>query len=167
MKTNTKCMLTGMLLLATAASPAVFAAFSVGEKAYTKRLETNLLAEPAPLAATTGKLGYARVLTVEEIRGAWLLVSEDGVRGWVFSGNLSETKPSEKTGLGNVPLLASETSATAAARPLAPTTAAYGARRGLENAGADLDWLVAQSNLQTPEKVTDYLKTAKKGEFSQ
>jgi hypothetical protein len=167
MKTNTTRMLTGMLLLATAASPAVFAAFTVGEKAYTKRLETNLLAEPAPLAATTGKLGYARVLKVEEIRGAWLLVSEGGVRGWVFSGNLSETKPSEKTGLGDTPLLASETSATAAARPLAPATTAYGERRGLASANADLEWVVQQSNLQTPEKVTDYLKAQKKGEFAQ
>ncbi|MDF3058815.1 MAG: hypothetical protein K0R17_3030 [Rariglobus sp.] len=166
MKTMTTCALAGVLLFATSA-PMALAAFSVGESAYTKRLETAVLQEPAPLAKTVGKIGYARALKVEEVRGSWLLVSEGPVRGWVFSGNLAENKPSEKTSLGDVPLLASETSATAAARPLAPTTAGYGARHGLESANADLEWLVQKSNQQTPDKVTAYLQAEKKGEFSQ
>ena len=167
MKTITICRaFSGALLFATAALQPALAAFSVGGDAYTKRIETSVLEEPAPLAKAAGKIGYARVLKVHEIRGAWLLVSEGDVRGWVFSGNLAEAKPVEKTGLGDVPLLASETTATAAARPLAPATTAYGERNGLANASADLEWLVLQSNLQTPEKVTEYLQAEKKGEFA-
>lgn len=166
MKTTPLRAVTGALLFAAAALPLTRAAFVVGNNAYTKRIETAVLAEPAPLAAPVGKIGYARVLKIEEVRGAWLRVSEGAVSGWVFSGNLAEEKPAEKSALGELPLLASETTATAAARPLAPTTASYGNRHGLQSANADLEWLVQKSNEQTPEKVTAYLKSAKKGEYA-
>lgn len=153
-------------LVPTALAVASAEDFARGGTVYTKRLETDALAEPQPLAASVGRFGYARKLKIDEVRGRWLRVSEGKVSGWVFAGNLAAEKPVEKSGLGNSPLLASETSATAAARPLAPSTADYSARRGQGAAQTDLEWLVGQSNAASPETVTTYLRENGKGEFA-
>jgi hypothetical protein len=150
------------LLLTTTAMEA---AFTAGGTAYTKRFETNLLAEPAPLAAVTGKVAYGRKLAIAEARGAWLRVSDGPTAGWVFSGNLSELKPAEGKGLDGLGLSASATTATAAARPLTPAADDYAARRNLTNARDDLNWLIALCATVTPQKVESFLQEQKKGEF--
>lgn len=160
----TALLFAALVTAAFAAAPAEN--FAPGGVVYTKRLETDALAEPQPLASAVGRFGYARKLKIEEVRGRWLRVSEGKTAGWVFAGNLAAEKPSEKSGLGNSPLLASETSATAAARPLAPSTADYSTRRGQGGAQADLEWLVGRSNAVTPEVVTAYLQENGKGEFA-
>ena len=68
-----------LLLLAGAAT--LEAALVAGGTAYTKRQDTTLLAEPAPLAAAAGKLAFGRKLKVEEARGAWLRVSDGPLAG--------------------------------------------------------------------------------------
>lgn len=152
-----------VFLLALAVS--VEAALAAGGLAYTKRFKTILLAEPSPLAAPAGELALGRKLTVNEVRGSWLRVSDGPATGWVFSGNLSETKPEETKGADGLPLAASVTTATAAARPLSPAAADYAARRNLGSAREDLDWLLEECKAFTPEEVAAFLRAQKKGEF--
>jgi hypothetical protein len=153
-------------LLAGITAPAVLlAAFAVGGVAYTKRPETKLLSEPKPLAEATARVPYARPLKILEVRGAWLRVSADKAAGWVFAGNLAEEKPSETRGLDGLPIAASETTATAAARPLVPASEEYSSRHGLASAADDLTWLTQQQAAITPEAVQAYLQAQKKGEF--
>jgi uncharacterized protein YgiM (DUF1202 family) len=151
-------------LLLAATIPAS-AALTAGGTAYTKKYETNLLAEPSPLASVTGKLGFGRPLKVNEVRGAWFKVADGAQAGWVFSGNLSETKPAEGKGLTGLGLSASNTSATAAARPLSPSGDDYAAAKNLGAARDDLNWLLAQSHALTPAEVEAFLKAQKKGEY--
>lgn len=155
------------LLLATAALVAApaYAGFAPGGAAYTKRLETALLAEPSPLAQTLVRIGYAHKLKVQEVRGAWLRVSEGKAAGWVFAGNLAEQKPAENKGLDGLPIAASETSATAAARPLAPAAADYADRRGLAQARSDVLWMEQTCDAITNDQVKAYRQAQKKGEF--
>lgn len=151
--------------LLLAAATTLEGALTAGGTAYTKRFETNLLAEPAPLAAVAGKVSFGRKLAIQEARGAWLRVSDGPVAGWVFAGNLSETKPAESKGLDGLGLNASSTTATAAARPLTPAADDYAARRNLTNARDDLNWLIALCATVTPQKVESFLQEQKKGEF--
>jgi len=155
--------LVGAALALGAAAPLL--AFTAGGVAYTKRQSTALLANPAPLADVSARIGYAHKLKVLEVRGAWLRVSEGASSGWIFGGNLAAAKPAQTSDLTGVPISASETSATTAARPLAPGAADYGDRRGLGEAKADLIWLEQTSDAVTPDQVDAYLKTSKKGEF--
>lgn len=152
-------------LLVLTATVALHAAFPAGGTAYTKRLETKLLAEPSALAAPVGKLAAGRTLKIEEARGAWLRVSDGPAAGWVFAGNLSEVKPAEGKGLDGLGLAASQTTATAAARPLTPAADEYATRRNLTAARDDLNWLLAQCRAISPEAVESYLQEKKKGEY--
>ena len=61
MKCSTLSQLWPVALLLAAGVP-LDAALSAGGTAYTKRVETNLLAEPAPLAAVKGKVAFGRKL---------------------------------------------------------------------------------------------------------
>ncbi len=151
------------LVLATGAS--LEAALTAGGTAYTKKFETNLLAEPAPLAAVTGKVSLGRALKVQEARGAWYKVADGSAAGWVFAGNLSETKPAEGKGADGLGLAASQTTATAAARPLTPAANDYAAQHNLANAREDLHWLLGQCSAFTPAQVDAFLKEQKKGEY--
>jgi hypothetical protein len=152
----------GLLLAATVC---VEAAFTAGGVAYTKRYKTTLLAEPSPQAKSTGELAFARKVKVEQLQGNWLRVSDGSSAGWVFLGSLSETKPDESKGLDGAPLLASSTTATAAARPLTPAADEYSQRRNLGSASDDLNWLLNTCSNITPGQVETYLKTHKKGEY--
>ncbi|MBP6506821.1 MAG: SH3 domain-containing protein [Opitutaceae bacterium] len=156
----------GLILLGVLlGSHAALATLAVGGTAYTKRIETVVRAEPRALAAAAGKLGYARKLKVLETRDGWLRVSDGAVTGWVFAGNLSDTKPAEGKGTDGLGFSASQTTATAAARPLAPAAVDYAESRNLGEARADLDWLTAQSFRVTNEEVEAYLQAQKKGEY--
>lgn len=146
-------------------SLAAVAAFEAGGIAYTKRLETVARAEPRALAAAAGKFGYARKLKVLEVRDGWLRVSEGKVSGWVFAGNLSDEKPSETKGADGLGLSASQTTATAAARPLAPAALDYADTHKLGQAKEDIDWLLAQNAAVTAEDVETFLQAQKKGEY--
>jgi hypothetical protein len=141
------------------------AALTTGGTAYTKKMETSLLDAPSPLAAVTGKVGFGRALKVQEARGAWFRVADGSAAGWVFQGNLSETKPAEGKGVDGLGFSASNTSATAAARPLTPAADDYATRRNLTNARDDLNWLLAQCHALTPAEVETFLKEQKKGEY--
>lgn len=151
------------LLLATGVP--LDAALTAGGTAYTKRVETNLLAEPAPLAAVKSRVAFGRKLKIEEAKGPWLRVSDGPAAGWVFAGNLSETKPAEGKGLDGLGLAASSTTATAAARPLTPAADDYAARHNLTNARDDLNWLLAQCHALKPAEVEAFLKEQRKGEY--
>ena len=152
------------LLLATLGAAPAFAVFEAGTVAFTKRAETVLLAEPKPLAAPAGKIAYAHPVKVEEVQGAWLRVSEGKVAGWVFAGNLAATKPAEG-GLDGLPLAASRTTATAAARPLDDAVVKYAEQRDLGSAKDDLEWLQQSCAALTPADVDHFLQEQKKGEF--
>ncbi len=152
-------------LLAGLLAVSALLAYEAGGIAYTKRVETALLAEPKPLAAATGKLAFGRKVKIEQVQGAWLRVSDGPVSGWVFSGSLTDTKPAEGKGLDGVPLLASKTTATAAARPLTDATIAYAKEKNLGEAQADLEWVVTEAKAVTPEDVDAFLVEHKKGEY--
>lgn len=152
-------------LLAAWLAASALLAFEAGSVAYTKRVETKLLAEPKPLADVAGKLAFARKVKVEEVSGVWLRVSDGPVSGWVFGGNLTSTKPAEGKGLDGVTLLASKTTATAAARPLSDAANAYATERNLGESQGDLEWVVAQAKDLTDDEVTVYLQENKKGDF--
>ena len=151
------------ILLSTAAG--AYAAITAGGTAYTKHLKTTLLAEPSPLAAPAGELAFARKLAITEVRGKWVRVSDGPAAGWVFVGNLTEEKPSETKGLDGLPVAASQTTATAAARPLTPAANDYADRRNLVDARRDLDWLNAQCHAVHDEAVKEFLQQGRKGEF--
>lgn len=148
-----------------AAGGTLVAAIVPGGTAYTKKFETNLLAEPSPLAAVNATVPLGRPVKVSEARGAWLKVADGAKAGWVFAGNLSETKPAQGKGLDGLGLQASQTSATAAARPLTPAANDYAAANNLESAREDLDWLNALGATITAEQVEAFLKAQKKGEY--
>lgn len=152
-------------LLSLAAGATAHAALSAGGTAYTKKMETSLLAEPSPLAAVTGKVGFGRAVKIGEARGAWFRVTDGGTAGWVFAGNLTEAKPAEGKGLDGLGLQASQTTATAAARPLTPAANDYAAQHNLGNAREDLNWLIAQCGAITPARVESFLREQKKGEY--
>jgi hypothetical protein len=155
-----------LVALIGATAPAVLlAAFAVGGTAFSKRPETALLTEPKPLAESTARIGYAQELKIQEVRGSWLKVTDGKAAGWVFAGNLEAEKPSEVRGLDGLPVEASETTATTAARPLIPAAEEYSARRGLTNAAEDLAWLAQQQAAITPADVKGFLQEQKKGEF--
>ena len=118
-----------------------------------------------PLAKALARISYAHKLKIEEVRGAWLRVSEGKTTGWVFAGNLAEQKPAENKGLDGLPVAASETSATAAARPLAPAAADYADRRGLAQARSDVEWMEHTSDGVTNDQVQAFRQAQKKGEF--
>jgi hypothetical protein len=152
------------LLLPIALS--VEAALVAGGVAFSKRMETRLLAEPRPLAEVTGKIvGYAKKLTVAEARGAWLRVSEGTNRGWVFKGSVSETEPEDIKGLDSLGLAASQTTATAAARPLDEAAAKYATEHKLVDSRQDLEWLLKKSTAITAEEIDGFMQTKKLGEF--
>jgi hypothetical protein len=151
-----------LLLVATVC---VDGAFSAGGAAYTKRYKTTLLAEPSPQAKSAGELAFARKVKIEQVQGNWLRVNDGSIAGWVFFGSLSETKPDESKGLDGAPLLASNTTATAAARPLTPAADEYSQRRNLGSASDDLNWLLTKCSAITPTQVETFLKTHKKGEY--
>lgn len=152
------------LLFFLAAAAALCAAFSAGGTAYTKRFETALLSEPKMLAAPVTKVPYARKLAIQEVQGAWLRVSDGKKSGWVFAGNVAEQKPSETRGLDGLPLAASETSASTAARPLTPASEGYSERHGLASAAEDFNWLQEQGAV-SEEDLQAFLREQKKGEF--
>lgn len=142
------------------------AAHAPGSFAYTKRADTALLAEPAPLSAANARLKLGTKLKIEEVRGAWLRASAEGdAAGWIFKGNVGAAEPDKESALAMVPLDASATSATAAARPLAPAAADYGTRKNLAKAQEDIAWLLSEGALVTAADVTAYLEQNKKGEF--
>ncbi len=160
-KTARSAALLAGLLCATA-----LLAYEAGGLAYTKRAETKLLAEPKPLAAVAGKLTFGKKVEIEQVQGAWLRVSDGPVGGWIFAGNLTDTKPAEVKGLlDGAPVLASQTTATAAARPLDEAAAQYAASQNLASVQEDLEWLVTTCAAITPEEVDAYLQENKKGEF--
>jgi hypothetical protein len=78
---------------------------------------------------------------------------------------VAEDKPSDTKGMDGTPLAASQTSATAAARPLAPAAEEYGDRKGLAEAKADVLWMEGQDDAVTADQVDAYLKANHKGEF--
>jgi hypothetical protein len=154
-----------LLVLAGLLTVSAFAAFEAGSFAYTKRVETKLYAEPKVLAASSGKLAFARKVKVDQVQGSWLHVSEGDVSGWVFSGNLSATMPDEGAKLDNVSFLASKTTASAATRGLDEDVVKYAAQRNLHTAQADLEWLQASAAEITEADVDGFLQESKKGEY--
>ena len=160
-----KTRLCGWLVVSLATTTVLPAAFAPGGEAFTKRVETAMLSEPNMLAATVARLGYAKSLKVEAVKGAWLRVNDGKNSGWIFAGNLAEEKPSETRGLDGLPVAASETTAAAAARPLVPAAEEYSARHGLTKATDDLTWLTQQQAKITPADVKAFLQEKKKGEY--
>jgi hypothetical protein len=163
MKTRSLALIAA--LTGAAAPAALLAAYAVNGTAFTKRPETALLAQPEPLAQPAARLPYAQTLTIQEVKGQWLRVTDGKVSGWVFAGNLAEEKPSEVRGLDGLPLAASETTATTAARPLIPAAEEYSTRRGLTKAADDLVWLKQQEATITAAEIKTFLQEQKKGEF--
>ena len=140
-------------------------AYDVGDKAYTKKLETNLLDQPQALAHPVAKISYAAELNVEQVNGAWLLVSAGDDRGWVFAGNVAEKKPSADHKTDFLPSSASDTTASIAARPLDDVAKNYGERKGLGEAKEDVEWVEQQSAQVNDAAVAQYLQAKKLGEY--
>lgn len=142
-------------------------AYKKGDTAFSKRAETPLRSEPKALANPVGKADFAEPLTVLEVRGPWLQVKGKKTSGWVFEGNLAEEKPTRAPAASLTTIDASKTNTVAAARPLSDAGTAYASRHSAANAGADLDWVEAQSAKVKPDDVDTYLRTNQKGEYRQ
>lgn len=154
------------VVLTGLAAAATLLAYETGGFAYTKKLETKLLAEPKPLAESSAKLAYGKKVKIDEVQGNWLRVSDGPASGWVFQGNLSAEKPAEVTGLlDGVPLTASKTTATAAARPLDEAALQYASTGNFTSAREDLEWMLTACASVTHDDVENYLKDHKRGEF--
>jgi hypothetical protein len=153
------------VLLGAVLPGAAYAAFTKGGTAYTKRVETPLLAEPSALATPVTKVAYARTLKIEDIKGSWVKVNDSSKSGWVFAGNLAEEKPDDNQGLDGLPIQAASTTATAAARPLTPAALEYATRRGMGSAEGDIKWLRETADAITTSQAIAYLKEQKRGEF--
>lgn len=157
----------GAVLLACATAGLAAGALAKGATAWSKRTETKLLAEPKPLAAPVGKVGFGESLTVLEARGAWLNVKAKGTVGWVFQGNVAEEKPELAPPAGFLSVEANDTTTSAAARPLTAVGKGYAQRSGTNTAVDDLDWLEIESGKIGPGVVNAYLRSNKKGEFQE
>jgi len=140
-------------------------ALDAGGFGYTKSVETIIRTEPRALAPAVGRLGYHKKVKIDQSKGLWLRVSDGPLSGWVFSGSLSDTMPPEVKGTDGLPLNASQTTASAAPRPLTPEAEAYASRRNLGFARNDLNWLQSQCRGLNPAEVENYLQTQKKGEY--
>ncbi len=140
-------------------------AFEKGDKVWSKRNETPLLAEPKPLAAAAGKAAFAEELKVEEVQGVWIRVKGAKSSGWVFQGNVADDKPAGTPPAGLTTLSASDTDTAAAARPLTAVAADFAERHNAKDAAADLAWLESESAAIKAADVDDYLRENKKGEY--
>ncbi len=141
------------------------AAYEKGDTAFSKRNETNLLAEPKPLAEATGSVGFAESLKIEEVRGPWLRVKSKKAAGWVFQGNVATDKPTLAPAAGLTTVSASETDTVAAGRGIAPAAEAFAERHGAGAAQADLEWLDAASDKVDGEAVETFLRDNQLGEY--
>ena len=156
-----------ILMACAIAAPAGAAEFSKGDKVWSKNVDTALLAEPSPLAATQATVGFSEKLSVKETQGKWLRVKANDAEGWVFSGNVSAEKPSLPPVAGFTTVEASETNTVAAARPLTPAAEQYAQNQGAGNAQADVTWLDTESALVTQQDLTAYMAENSKGEYQQ
>ena len=161
MKKHARFWLAASVLLCASA----LLAYNVGDKAYTKKLETNLLDQPQALAKPVAKIDFAAELNVEQVNGAWLLVSAGDDRGWVFAGNVAGQKPSADHKTDFLPSSASDTTASIAARPLDDVAKNYGDQKGLGEAKEDVEWVERQSAQVDDAAVTAYLQAKKLGEY--
>ena len=143
---------------------AVSAAFAPGGSAFTKRADVTLLAAPQMGSQEVGRLGYAQKVGITEVNGAWAKVNGGAANGWAFGGNLSETAPADTQGFDGLPISASNTTASAAARPLKEESQQYANRHGLNSASSDLTWLSQHATLR-PGELQEFLKANQKGEF--
>jgi hypothetical protein len=144
---------------------AMLTAFKKGDTAYSKKVDTPLLAEPKPLAAASAKVGFAEKLEVDEVRGSWLHVSAKNAAGWIFQGNVSESKPTAAPSAGITTVSADSTDTVAAARPLTEAAEGYSGRHGDGNAKTDVEWVDALSAMATEELVVAYMRENEKGEY--
>jgi hypothetical protein len=161
MKKHARYWLAASVLLSASA----LLAYDVGDKAYTKKLETPLLEEPKALAHPVAKVDYAVELDVEQVNGAWLFVSAGENRGWVFAGNVADKKPSADHQTDFLPSSASETTTSIAARPLDDVAKNYGDQKGLGEAKEEVEWVERQSAQVNDAAVTEYLQAKKLGEY--
>lgn len=147
----------GLLTLSTA--------FKAGDTAYSKRIDTPLLADPKPLAATAGKVGFAAALKVREVRGAWLHVQAKDGSGWVFEGNVSDDKPTLTPTAKLTAVTADSTDTTAAARPLTEAAEGYATRHAEAKDKADVEWIDATSAGIPDDEIVVFMRDNKKGEY--
>jgi len=140
-------------------------AIEKGDKVFGKHVETSLLAEPKPLAATVASVSFGEKLKVKEVQGAWLKVKGGNAEGWVFQGNVASEKPEIAPSAGMTRIAAAQTDTVAAARPLAPAAQGYAARHGEAGAQADIDWVDQQAAMLRREEVVAWMSEHKLGEY--
>lgn len=146
---------------------ACHAALKKGGAAYTKRMETALLAEPKPFAATVANIEFAESLSIDEVRGSWLRVTHKKLKktGWVYAGNVADDEPVIPPAEGMTAGQASETSTATAARPLTRAAREYAESQG--QPPQLQDWLAQAAAAVTDDDITRYLSENKKGEYQQ
>lgn len=140
-------------------------AIEKGDKVFGKHVETALLAEPKPLAASVATVGFGEKLKVKAVQGVWLNVKGDKAEGWVFQGNVASEKPEIAPSAGMTQVAAAQTDTVAAARPLAPAAQGYAARHGAADAQADIDWVDQQAALLTHEELVAWMEEQQLGEY--
>ena len=152
------------LVACCATVAALSAALAPGGSAFTKRADVALLSAPEMGSQEVGRLGYSQKVGITEVQGVWAKVNGGSAAGWAFGGNLSDQAPADTHGFDGLPISASNTTASAAARPLAADSEQYAGRHGLNSASSDLNWLAQNATLKTGE-LQEFLKANKKGEY--
>ena len=154
-----------LLAISLTGGAKAIADFRKGQNVWSKHVETNLLAEPGPLAGTQATVGFAEKLSIREVQGTWLRVKSKSGEGWVFQGNVSEEKPELAPSAGLTQVDASQTNTVAAARPLTPAAKDYAERHGQQDAQADIDWIDLESSRLTADELVAWMSTNRKGEY--
>lgn len=141
------------------------AAYKKGDTAYTKRMETPLLAEPGPFAESVAKIDFAQALKVEEVRGSWLRVSikTPKAAGWIYAGNVAADEPVIPPSEGMTADTASKTTTAAAARPLTKIAQEYAQTHGQSTESGE--WLAMFASTISDDDVTRYLAETNRGEY--
>jgi hypothetical protein len=158
----TSCM---VLVAASGMLASSHAAFEKGDKVWSKHVETALLAEPRPLAASVATVGFAEKLKVKAVQGVWLNVKGDQAEGWIFQGNVAGEKPELAPSVGLTQVAAAGTDTVAAARPLAPAAQGYAERHGASDAQAGIDWVDAQAALLSNADRVAWMSEHQLGEY--
>ena len=139
--------------------------FQVGTICFARKQPTDLRAGPERDAKSTGKVAWATKLKVLQIEGRWLKVTDNSSVGWVFSGNVGVDKPPAENKNDFGPSVASETTASIAARPLSDSAKAYAKRTSYATAVADLEWVEQTADAIKAPELSAYMSEHKLGDY--
>lgn len=151
-----------MLLCLTASA---LLAYEVGQTCFSKQAKTPLLAAADRTAEKVGTVEWGKPLKIVSQNGRWLQVASEGVKGWVYAGNVTSEKPPADNKNDFLPTTAADTTAAVAARPLSDSSKKFASRKSLGDAAADVEWAEKQADAVTTAQVNAYMQEKGLGDY--